>query len=278
MASTHHRYWAVLSGCLAIVACRSEPAALRIDAIEPASGFAGESVSVVIRGSFAIEAQVSYADEAESRVWAVFTAQLGEVALQTVTYVDASHLAAVVSPDLAAGTHDLTVIDPRWRRATLASAFTVRTADTEGRDDGGDSDRPSDGGDSAPEGDPISCSGNCSCQAATCSLDCPSGGCLVSCANDATCSGTCASNCTTTCANNSTCDFQCGSGCTYNCAGSATCTVTCDSDCTISSCAAGASCVLTCTTDDGNCTIRGCPLGHVRDCGNGVKTCRAACP
>lgn len=280
------------AGLLVSLACSSSrPSAPDPTSMDPSSAFVGESVRVVIRGSFSTPASVDFAS-GKIAARGEFVAKLGETVLDEVEYVSSTELSARVPGTLPVGPYDLWIEDPEGRHGSLSGAFAVRLPVSPPRDggdpgdadggagdgdegaagdtDAGDRDGDSDGGDGTP-----ACTATRTCDDAVCNMDCPTGGCCIVCDGSDTCSGTCSGGCASDCSGLATCDFDCGTGCTYACSGNAVCTVRCDGGCTFSACDGNAECLLRCT-DPVACTMAcGEP---VTDCGNGVLACRTACP
>ncbi len=111
----------VSAGCSLI-----EARAPRPESVQPGSAPEGERTEITIRGSdFYLEVQASYVDRERSYLRDTFTARLGEVGLEEVTYVDFHTLTAVVPGTLPEGRHDLVVQDPAGREGVLPDAFEV---------------------------------------------------------------------------------------------------------------------------------------------------------
>lgn len=119
----------------------------RPEAITPGIGFLGSEVAATITGrDFYVDPRVSYVDGDGTDVDAVFRAFLGSAELPSVTRVDLETLEVVVPGTLAAGFHELRVIDPRGREGRLPDAFEVLpcflvTTDAD-EDDAGESPTP----------------------------------------------------------------------------------------------------------------------------------------
>ncbi len=104
----------------------SQARAPRPESVQPGSAREGERTGVTIRGSdFFLQVQASYVDRERSYLYDTFTARLGEVDLEEVTYVDFNTLTAVVPETLPEGAHDLVVQDPEGRKGVLRDAFEV---------------------------------------------------------------------------------------------------------------------------------------------------------
>jgi len=137
---------ALLLWSAGVVACTGrEPAGPKIVEIKPGAGGNGATTSVSIFGTFHPLLQANYDDEGEARVSTAFTAALGAKALEQVRFVSSNKLTAEVPAGMAPGIYDLTVTDPRGRKATLLGAFRVTLP---GRDLG--PDLPRDAGADGP--------------------------------------------------------------------------------------------------------------------------------
>lgn len=112
------------------------PGSPQPESIEPATTEQGKETAVTIRGrDFFLGVSVSYSQQSRTRISNTFTARLGDVELEEVTYVDFTTLKARVPAGLGLGTHTLTVIDPTGKSGTLRDAFTVVAAGERGTSD-----------------------------------------------------------------------------------------------------------------------------------------------
>lgn len=286
-------WWIVAVGLVALapLSCKeSLPPGPEPTSIDPSSGPRSTATPVTILGrNFEPHVAVDYDEQQGSRISSAFTARLGETALEQVTYVSATQLEAVVPAGLAAGTHDLTVVDPRGASGVLAAAFTVLDLDAGAPDgdtavgDGPPTDGPPHDGttDAKPPdaakpdttqppdaqvGDGPPCPLVCSkCAGGTCTLPCETG---CTCPAGWSCNIDCYSK---ICVGNVNCSL--GKDCTINCASSSCTGVVscgtgmCDVSCASSSCAGGVNCSKSC-----GCKVS-CGSGA---CGPGV-TCPAFC-
>lgn len=101
-------------------------APVALTAITPSWGEVGVPLDVVIDGSgFARRVQVDVDRPSRSQVDATFVLTLGDLPLESATYVDPVQLSARVPASLPVGVYTLTVTDPYGRTAQLPDAFTV---------------------------------------------------------------------------------------------------------------------------------------------------------
>ncbi len=123
----HTTGWLLLGASLACApSCTDNRSSVPVvDSLEPNRLEVGEAASVTIVGSYPLDIFVSYADSSRSTIDSQYAAQVGGMALDDVTYVDATELRATVPAGLDAGVYDLTVTDFAGRSATLADALTV---------------------------------------------------------------------------------------------------------------------------------------------------------
>ncbi len=133
------------------------------------------------------------------------------------------------------------------------SVWTGEAGETCARDSNDDADADVDSDD---DGDTVAMAGGSQTCApgATCSFDCPAGGCAYYCADGSTCNIDCGGgNCRLGCGVGATCNLDCEGGrCGMGCAGGATCNTDCEGGSCAHACAAGATCNTDC--DGGNCS------------------------
>ncbi len=101
------------------------PAVPQILEVTPSAGSNATTTRISIFGTFHPLLQANYDDEEEAQVSTRFLATLGAEALVAVSFVSSNKLSATVPAKLAPGVYDLTVTDPRGRKASLLGAFTV---------------------------------------------------------------------------------------------------------------------------------------------------------
>jgi hypothetical protein len=116
-----------LAALLLAAGCASQPdhggAPPRPTAIEPASGYPGAALDVVIRGDgFALRA---YQDAGSPRLASTFRAWVGGVELADVAWASAGELRATLPAGLSPGLYDVAVEDPYGRRGSLPGGFRV---------------------------------------------------------------------------------------------------------------------------------------------------------
>ena len=111
--------------CLGAGCTDRAPAVPQILEVTPGAGSNATTTRISIFGTFHPLLQANYDDEQEARVSTRFLAVLGAGALVDVRFVSSNKLSATVPAKLAPGVYDLTVTDPRGRKASLLSAFTV---------------------------------------------------------------------------------------------------------------------------------------------------------
>ena len=80
---------------------------------------------MTIHGNFQPQIVTDFGDKTQSTINSQYTAALGTTALRNVTRQADGTLTAIVPAELAPGTYDLVVIDPRGTQGTLARAFQV---------------------------------------------------------------------------------------------------------------------------------------------------------
>jgi len=107
-------------------------AALELEAVSPDRCLVGESISIQLRGNFPPAVLISYQDPSRSEVDTSFTATIGGLPVEELSYVDAEQLTGMAPRGLAVGVHALSVTAPDGRQATLEQAFTVEEPVTPG--------------------------------------------------------------------------------------------------------------------------------------------------
>jgi hypothetical protein len=115
----------------------------------------------------------------------------------------------------------------------------------------------------------------CTCSGgATCSID--GDNIEFSCDGNAGCNYACGDNCLYNCVGTTVCEVHSGDNGEVLCTGTTTCDVHCEGDCTVSS-PGTSSTILRCLNEAAGavCEITDC---NATDCGDGVYTCRTACP
>jgi hypothetical protein len=103
-------------------------------------------------------------------------------------------------------------------------------------------------------GDPAAMAGAQWCSpGASCSFECPEGGCFYACAEGSTCDVECdGGNCQLSCGDGAACNLECDGGrCGTACGAGTTCNLECDGGSCAHACAPDASCNTEC--DGGNC-------------------------
>ena len=116
------------AACAIAVACVEEPALgpPSPESMTPPSAYVESTTVATVSGrGFYLEPQVSYVDEADSRVGSRFRAFLGSTELGGVTRIDSHTLEVTVPAALPVGVHDLRIVDPGGQEGELAAAFEV---------------------------------------------------------------------------------------------------------------------------------------------------------
>ena len=268
------------------------PPGPRPTAVTPASGANTDPVEVVFTGDrFEPHVTVDYDESGKSRIDDQFTARLDVHDLARVVWISSTELRAVVPAGLPPGVHDLTVVDPRGDRGSLAAAYTVLGPLDGGTDTAADGppgdlplndaatldgpppfDGPPSPDTQAPPDGPVvitdlgPCPAVCSsCSGDTCKLPCASG---CTCPAGWSCDIDCwAKICVgdIDCSAAKDCDLKCAS---TSCTGTVICgTGRCDVTCASGSCSGGVDCSKSCA-----CSVS-CASGS---CGTGV-TCPPFC-
>jgi hypothetical protein len=286
---------------LVFVGCSQHvPAGPTVLTVLPQSANNDQAVELTISGrGFWAVAKVNY--DSPTSIDQTFVVTLDEYPLQKVTLVSSNTLRATVPAGLPLGVYRLTLVDPRKRQASLASAFTLRRptaldggADADfGRGDLGRDSTKDVGGDLQADGvndgptldkrltpdalpvDRPDCTNGCVCAPGSdCQIDCSQSNCpSIDCGSAKRCTILCEGNyCKAIdCGSVESCHIDCGGGsCTgaINC-GTANCDVLCRGNAckdTIT-CAAGKRCNVVC---------QGTACQKPIDC-NGACACSANC-
>ena len=124
----HARGLAAIAACALLgSACfESQPPAPVLAGVAPAQGLNDQAVAVAVAGEgFAVRVRTDFGAKSASRLDDVYQARLGSTPLTDVLRAGDAALTASVPAGLAAGTYDLTVVDPWGREATLPNAYRV---------------------------------------------------------------------------------------------------------------------------------------------------------
>lgn len=130
-APFEHIPLAAMAATLGWVGCAPSTAELTVGAIEPASGWNGESVDVLVEGTGFYPGVTATAADGGAQVEHDFVLQLldrGEpvATLTEPALLSVDQLTAQVPPGIEPGRYDLQVTSPRGSSATLSGAFTVK--------------------------------------------------------------------------------------------------------------------------------------------------------
>src|SRR5690242_3730388 len=115
----------VLMVGLCLVGCTAgeRPAPPSVTSVEPAVGFSGEAVPVTLHGEcFFVRGTRSIGKQ--SSVDATFSAYLGDIALEDVTFVNERTLTARVPQGVPPGRYALVVEGPYGRSEALPEAYS----------------------------------------------------------------------------------------------------------------------------------------------------------
>jgi hypothetical protein len=111
--------------CLGASCTDRAPAVPQILEVTPSSGSNAVTTPISIFGTFHPLLQANYDEEEQAQVSTRFVAVLGAKALVQISFISSNKLSATVPAGMAPGVYDLTVTDPRGRKASLLGAFTV---------------------------------------------------------------------------------------------------------------------------------------------------------